>query len=116
MKAKERILKTAIDKKLIAFNRIIMKASRQWKEIFNSLTKKKTTTTTVKQFFTRENDPSKAKKEKNRCIGLHQNYNDTCVCIVVLKAIKRKVVGLPMWHCKCHQYPQNRPKGKVLAF
>lgn len=86
MKAKERILKTAIEKKLIAFNRIIMKASRQWKEIFSSLTKK----TTVKQFFTRENDPSKAKKEKNRCIGLHQNYNDTCVCIVVLKAIKRK--------------------------
>lgn len=42
MKAKERILKTAIEKKLIAFNRIIMKASRQWKEIFSSLTKKKT--------------------------------------------------------------------------
>lgn len=40
MKAKERILKTAIEKKLIAFNRIIMKASRQWKEIFSSLTKK----------------------------------------------------------------------------
>ena len=90
MKAKERILKTTIDKKLIVFNRIIMKASRQWKEIFNSLTKTTTTTTTVKQFFTRENDPSNAKKEKNRCIGLHQNYNDTCVCIVVLKAIKRK--------------------------
>ena len=28
MKAKERILKTAIEKKLIAFNRIIMKASK----------------------------------------------------------------------------------------
>lgn len=40
-KDKERILKTAIEKKLITFNRIIMKASRQWKDIFSSLTKKK---------------------------------------------------------------------------
>ena len=61
-KDKEKIVKTAIEKKLITFNRIIMKASRQWKDIFSSLTKKKKKNNC--QFFTRENDPSKAKKGK----------------------------------------------------
>ena len=32
-KDKEKIVKTAIEKKLITFNRIIMKASRQWKRL-----------------------------------------------------------------------------------
>ena len=46
-KDKERILKRAIEKKLITFNRIIMKARRQWNDIFKSSDKKKKNCQTI---------------------------------------------------------------------
>lgn len=76
-KDKEKIVKTAIEKKLITFNRIIMKASRQWKDIFSSLTKKKKKTTV--NFLPGKMILQKPRREKNRCTGLHQNHNDMCM-------------------------------------